>query len=243
VRHRFTIDGDRWHKVTQMAEGNAAVGRDVVSVGPLLRGGPWVAANGPGPVWAPPIAHPNDGTPVIAQRFAIDYVMVDTAGAPSPATASRTSYYAEGSTHPPSPTASWWSPRTPFENIPGANSRAVLITLETIGGNHVILDPARTPHLCAPSRVAARRCDRGVVRCSAWSEIRHSTEPHLHFHISDPPSPLGLRGFHTHDQFEPVGRCRRRLRAAITPEAKRGNCRTVRWSCASYMSPAGAAGA
>ncbi len=236
VRHRLTIEMETGgNKVTQMAEGgNAAVGRDVVSVGPPLRGGPWVAANGPGPV----SGHrrsliPIDGTPVIAQRFAIDYVMVDTAGRTFTGDRLKNeSYYAEGVDALAVADGIVVVTKDSIpENIPGANSRAVPITLETIGGNHVILDLGQGryafyAHL-QPGSLRVKLGDRvrrgqvlGLVGNSG-----NSTEPHLHFHISDSPSPLGSEGLpYTHDQFELVGRCKGAFIgcAAITPEAKRG---------------------
>jgi len=86
------------------------------------------------------------------------------------------------------------------ENIPGANSRAVPITLETVGGNHVILDLgngryAFYAHL-QPGKIPVKAGDKvkrgqpvGLVGNSG-----NSTEPHLHFHISDANSPLGSDG-------------------------------------------------
>jgi len=84
------------------------------------------------------------------------------------------------------------------ENVPP--SRAVPITLETVGGNHVILDIggghfAFYAHL-QPGKIRVKMGDRvkrgqviGLVGNSG-----NSTEPHLHFHISDGNSPLGTEG-------------------------------------------------
>jgi murein DD-endopeptidase MepM/ murein hydrolase activator NlpD len=86
------------------------------------------------------------------------------------------------------------------ENVPGLNSRAVPITLETVGGNHVILDIgggrfAFYAHL-QPGSIRVKTGDRvrtgqvlGLVGNSG-----NSTEPHLHFHISNDNSPLGSEG-------------------------------------------------
>ena len=101
------------------------------------------------------------------------------------------------------------------ENIPGVNSRAVQITLETVGGNHVIVDLgggryAFYAHL-QPGSLRVKLGDKvrkgqivGLVGNSG-----NSTEPHLHFHLSDGVSPLGSEGIpYIHESFELVGRCR-----------------------------------
>jgi len=101
------------------------------------------------------------------------------------------------------------------ENVPGRTSRAVPITLETVGGNHVIID-------IAGGRYAFyAHLKPGSVRVHPGEHVRrgqvigrvgnsgNSTEPHLHFHLSDGPSPLGSEGLpYAYDSFEIVGRCR-----------------------------------
>ena len=75
------------------------------------------------------------------------------------------------------------------ENVPGINSRAVPITLETVGGNHVIIDIgggyyAFYAHL-KPGGVKVKLGDkvkRGQV-IGLVGNTGNSTEPHLHFHI------------------------------------------------------------
>jgi murein DD-endopeptidase MepM/ murein hydrolase activator NlpD len=99
------------------------------------------------------------------------------------------------------------------ENIPGANSRAVPITLETVGGNHVIIDLgngryAFYAHL-QPGKIPVKVGDKvrrgqtvGLVGNSG-----NSTEPHLHFHLSDANSPLGSDGLpYTFPSFEVQGK-------------------------------------
>jgi len=90
----------------------------------------------------------------------------------------------------------------------------VPITLETVGGNHVILDIGRGlyafyAHLQPGSlRVnVGDRVKRGQV-LGLVGNSGNSTEPHLHFHISDANSPLGSEGVpYAFDSFELVGSC------------------------------------
>jgi hypothetical protein len=102
------------------------------------------------------------------------------------------------------------------ENIPGPTSRAVPITLETVGGNHIILDLgggryAFYAHL-KPGSLRVRlgdRVRRGQVLALVGNS-GNSTEPHLHFHLSDANSPLGAEGIpYALESLEIVGRCRR----------------------------------
>ena len=99
------------------------------------------------------------------------------------------------------------------ENVPGPTSRAVPITLETVGGNHVILDLgggrfAFYAHL-QPGSLRVKTGDkvrRGQV-VGLVGNSGNSTEPHLHFHISDSNSPLGSEGLpYALHSFEVQGR-------------------------------------
>jgi murein DD-endopeptidase MepM/ murein hydrolase activator NlpD len=98
------------------------------------------------------------------------------------------------------------------QNVPGANSRAVPITLETVGGNYVILDLGKGrfgfyAHL-QPGSLRVKPGDRvrrgqvlGLVGNSG-----NSTEPHLHFHVSDGNSPLASEGLpYVFESFEQQG--------------------------------------
>jgi hypothetical protein len=86
------------------------------------------------------------------------------------------------------------------ENVPGPTSRAVPITLETVGGNHVIVNLgdgvyAFYAHL-QPGSIKVKLGDRvqqGQV-LGLVGNTGNSTEPHLHFHLSDANSPLGCEG-------------------------------------------------
>jgi murein DD-endopeptidase MepM/ murein hydrolase activator NlpD len=53
----------------------------------------------------------------------------------------------------------------------------------------------------------------------------NSTEPHLHFHLSDSTSPLGAEGIpYVHESYELVGRCRTLFNGCerTGPEVRRG---------------------
>lgn len=191
--------------------------RAAATIGPPLRGGPWLTGNGP----AAETGHrraliPIGGTPSIAQRFGIDFVKVgDDHLTFSGDRLQNSSYHAYGDDALAVADGIVVAVKDGIpENIPGPASRAVPITLETVGGNHVIVDIGERfafyAHL-QPGSLRVRLNDRvrkgqvvGLVGNSG-----NSTEPHLHFHISDGASPLGSEGIpYGYDLFEIVGRCR-----------------------------------
>lgn len=220
LRHRVTVqevsgsDSGRTHV---FEGGNVAVNRDVVTIGPPLRGGAWLTANGPGNESGHRRALiPIAGMPVIAQRFAIDYVRVDTAGRTvNGDRANNANFYAQNADAIAVADGIVVATKDSIpENVPGITSRAVPITLETVGGNFVILDIgggryAFYAHL-RPGSLRVRTGDRvrrgqvlGLVGNSG-----NSTEPHLHFHIADASTPLGSEGIpYVHESFEVLGRC------------------------------------
>ena len=236
VRHRLTVVPATSDSATaQTLEGVATpVTNDVATIGPPLRGGNWLAANGPDPNTGHRRALiPVEGTPAIAQRFAIDYVKIGDNGQTfSGERLKNESYYAQGVDAIAVADGIVAATKDSIpENIPGPASRAVPITLETVGGNYVILDIgngryAFYAHL-QPGSLRVKKGDRvkrgqvvGLVGNSG-----NSTEPHLHFHISDSPSPLGSEGIpYRHDSFQLVGRCRQALSgcSSATPETRRG---------------------
>jgi murein DD-endopeptidase MepM/ murein hydrolase activator NlpD len=220
LRHRLTLVQGSDSAPAQMIEGGSvSVVATAVAIGPPLRGGVWYAANGPDSVSGHRRALiAAQGLPTIAQRFGIDWLKLDEAGRSF--TGDRLlneSYYAEGQDAIAVADGIVAAIKDSIpENVPGVNSRAVPITLETVGGNHVILDIgggryAFYAHL-KPGSLRVRvgdRVKRGQV-VGLVGNSGNSTEPHLHFHIMDGTSPLGSEGIpYAIETFEVMGRCQR----------------------------------
>jgi murein DD-endopeptidase len=220
VLHRLTVElgsGDSVRTLT-LDGATTPVTADAVVIGPPLRGGVWLTANGP----ANESGHrraliPVAGTPSIAQRFAIDYVRVGTDDKTFTGDQLKNeSYHAQGNDALAVANGTVVAVKDSIpENVPGITSRAVPITLETVGGNHVIIDIgggkyAFYAHL-QPGSLKVKvgdRVKRGQV-IGLVGNSGNSTEPHLHFHISDGNSPLGSEGVpYRQESFEVVGKCR-----------------------------------
>jgi hypothetical protein len=220
ITHRFTFatrSTDSARTATVEAA-RVSVPNDAPVIGPPLRGGVWLAANGPSNESGHRRAMiPIDGTFHIAQRFAIDYVKMDEKGSTFEGDRLKnTSYYAYNTDALAVADGNVVAVKDGIpENIPGPASRAVPITLETVGGNHVIIDIgggkyAFYAHL-VPGSLRVKlgdRVKRGQV-VGLVGNSGNSTEPHLHFHISDGNSPLGSEGLpYVHESLESLGRCR-----------------------------------
>jgi murein DD-endopeptidase len=198
LRHRITV-GD------QTLE-SSAIAVSPIKPAPLsspLRGSGWMAANGPGN------ASPHrraiiciNGRVRIAQRFAIDWVKLGSDGKTFDGDEKQNkTHYAYGNDVLAVADAVVAAVKDGIpENVPGIASRAVPITLETIGGNHIILDFGGGEfgfyaHL-QPASIRVKVGDR-VKRGQSMALVGNSgnsTEPHLHFHVSDANSPLGSEG-------------------------------------------------
>jgi murein DD-endopeptidase len=186
-------------------------------IGAPLRGGPWMTANGPNPRSGHRRALiPTGGTATIAQRFAIDFVKLNDSNTTHSGDALvNDNYLAEGVDALAVAVGRVVAVKDSIpENVPGVNSRAVPITLETVGGNHVIIDIgggyyAFYAHL-KPGSIRVRegqRVRKGQV-IGLVGNSGNSTEPHLHFHISDGNSPLGSEGVpYRFESFELAGSC------------------------------------
>jgi hypothetical protein len=180
-----------------------------------LRGGPWLAANGPGNASRHRrAAYALAGQARISQRYAVDWLMFGPDG---------TLFHGDSTRND-----NWYGYKHALhavavgtvvvvkdgipENVPFAPDRAVPITVETIGGNHVILDLgggnyAFYAHLVPGSiRVkVGERVTAGQV-IGLLGNSGNSGAPHLHFHVGDRPSPLGSEGVpYRFEQFSVLG--------------------------------------
>jgi len=203
LRHRFTVKLGDYPEELSMDTVTLAVSKAVPTITAPLRGDHWLAGNGPSNASGHRRALiPIDGHAVIAQRFAIDWVKLGTEGQTYRGDKlDNKNYFAYGvdALAVADGVVTEVKDGIP-ENIPGANSRAVPITLETVGGNHVIIDIggdnfAFYAHL-QPGSLRVKLGDkvrRGQV-VGLVGNSGNSTEPHLHFHIANNSSPLGSEG-------------------------------------------------
>ena len=209
IGHRLTFGrpGDDSAIVIQAASG--PVVSNPRAIASPLRGASWVAANGPSNT----SGHRRtvitlDGLPRIAQRFAIDWVQIDSQGLTFKGNRTdNRSYHCYGKQALAVAAGVVTATKDGIpENTPEADpeappvSRAVPITLETVGGNHVIVDLgegvyAFYAHL-QPGSLRVKVGDQvksgdvvGLVGNSG-----NSTEPHLHFHLGNANSPLASEG-------------------------------------------------
>lgn len=216
VMEQGTGDSARTHTVVGAA---VPVTQGALVIGPPLRGGPWLAANGPSNRSGHRRALVSlGGAPAIAQRFAIDYILLNDSSTTFRGDRLKNESYgaeSQGAIAVADGRVVAVKDSIP-ENVPG--SRAVPITIETVGGNHVILDIgagryAFYAHL-RPGSIRVKlgdRVNRGEV-LGLVGNSGNSTEPHLHFHVSDANSPLGSEGIpYVHDRYERLGACRSTL--------------------------------
>ncbi|MGZ4843736.1 MAG: M23 family metallopeptidase [Candidatus Angelobacter sp.] len=201
--HRITVKVGKKQREFSTQCARSAIRRDLVTIGPPLRGDNWVAANSP----ANDSIHrrsliPVDGRAQISQRYAIDWVRNNSDGKTFLGDEKdNKSYRAYGSEVLAVADGAVAEVKDGIpENIPGTDSRAVPITLETIGGNHVVIGIgngrfAFYAHL-QPGSIKVKpgdRVKRGQV-LGLLGNSGNSTEPHLHFHLADNISLLGSEG-------------------------------------------------
>jgi N-acyl-D-amino-acid deacylase len=203
VQHRVTVALGEARQGASTTGGRTAVAGTPKSIAPPLSGDSWLAANGPSNA----SGHRRtlisvDGSARIPQRFAADWLQVAPDGRTRTGDArDNKNYlaYGEEALAVADATVSATKDGIP-ENVPGPTSRAVPITLETVGGNHVILNLgdgvyAFYAHL-QPGSIRVKVGDkvrRGQV-VGLVGNSGNSTEPHLHFQLSDASSPLGTEG-------------------------------------------------
>jgi biotin carboxyl carrier protein len=188
-----------------------------VVIGPPIRG-EWAAFNGPGNASGHRrLVLALDGHVASGQRFAIDYLQVDSAGSsrkPGSDPLKNESYYAYGNELLAVADGIVAATKDGIpQNVPGANSRAVTITLETVGGNFVGIDIgggyyALYAHV-QPGSLRVKVGDhvkRGQV-VALLGNSGNSTEPHVHFQVADAPNFLASEGVPYATNFDVVGRC------------------------------------
>jgi murein DD-endopeptidase MepM/ murein hydrolase activator NlpD len=173
---------------------------------------------------------PLEGSSRIAQRFAADWILLGPDGR---------AWKGDSSSN-----ANWYGYNAPLlavadarvsavvdgivENVPLSPTRAVAINLETVGGNHVILDLgggqyAFYAHLVPGSATVkvGDQVKKGQV-LGRLGNSGNSDAPHLHFHLGDANSPLGTEGIPwVFERFEGLGRVTS-LMAALGPGWKAG---------------------
>lgn len=204
LSHRFKVKLGEYPEVLQLQTRAIPVARNSLVISPPLRGDRWVAANGPSNTSGHRRALiPVHGHAGISQRFAIDWVQLgkdDKTHHGDPK--DNKNYYAFG--HDALAVADGVVAAVLDgvpNNVPGVDSRAQPITLENVGGNFVELDIggglyAFYAHL-QPGSLRVKVGDkvrRGQV-VGLVGNTGNSTEPHLHFHISNAPEPLGAEGY------------------------------------------------
>ncbi len=205
--HRLTfvvVSADGARREETIDAGRVAVGtqRPLV-IEPPLRGGDWLAANGPSntSVHRRALLVVNGGAR-IAQRLAIDWIKLGPGGRLShddPARNENWFTYGEEVLSVADGTVIATKDGIP-DNVPLSEKRAVPITLDTLGGNMVVVDIgngryATYAHLVPKSvRVSVgAKVRRGQV-LGLLGNSGNSDAPHLHFHITDGPSPFAAEG-------------------------------------------------
>lgn len=174
-------------------------------IAPPLRGDRWYAANGlsNGSTHHRRSLISVDGKVRIAQRFATDWIQLGEDGKAFRGDPQKNeNWYCHGKEVLAVADATVVDVYDEItkENIPLADELAIPITLETLGGNYIILDLgngyfAFYAHLIpnSPRVKVGDKVKRGQV-LALLGNTGNSGAPHLHFHISDTNSPVGAEG-------------------------------------------------
>jgi hypothetical protein len=184
-------------------------------ISPPLRGEGWVALEAPdnnGSHRRTIVA--VDGKAYLAQRFAIDWSRIDVDGQVFHGDPARNSNWTPyGAEVLAVADASVMDVKDGVpENDPTSDKKAVPITLETVGGNYIILDLGNSryafyAHL-QPRSIRVKIGDK-VSRGQVLALLGNSGQadaPHLHFHVTDGNSPLGAEGVpYAFESFEQEG--------------------------------------
>jgi murein DD-endopeptidase MepM/ murein hydrolase activator NlpD len=190
------------------------VEREAIVISPPVRG-EWAAFNGPSNASGHRrLVLALDGHVASGQRFAIDYLQVDSTGSSRHGDASdNKNYYAYGTELLAVADGIVVATKDSIpENVPGG--RAVPITLVTVGGNYVGIDVGKGRYALyahvQPHSLRVKvgdRVKRGQV-IALLGNSGNSTEPHVHFQIADGPTFLSSEGLpYALESFEVFGRC------------------------------------
>jgi murein DD-endopeptidase len=214
LKHRLTFQ--RADSTTEVL--NAAVipvERTAVAISPPVRG-EWAALNGPSNASGHRrLVLALDGHVASGQRFAIDFLQVDSAGSshrPGSDPLKNASYYAYG--HELLAVADGVVAATK-DSIPEnpVGGRAVKIDLVTVGGNFVGIDIGHGRYALyahvQPGSLRVKVGDhvkRGQV-VALLGNSGNSTEPHVHFQIADAPAFLSSEGLPYATDFDVIGNC------------------------------------
>lgn len=204
IQHRIVIKiGDYPEAITLEGVPVPVNKSPVVVISSPLRGENWLAGNGPSNTSQHRRAFiPIEGHAYISQRFAIDWVQLYPDGKTFHGDLSDNKNYRAYGTeiHAVADGIVTATKDGIQQNTPGAKSLAVPITLETIGGNHVIMEIGNGLYAFYAHMV------QGSVRVKVGDKVRrgdvigllgnsgNSSEPHLHFQICNANSELGSEG-------------------------------------------------
>jgi biotin carboxyl carrier protein len=208
----FRKSGD--DKLMEMNAVATEVSDVTTTIASPLRGKNWLAAGAPSNTSDHRLAIVViDGTPHIAQRYAIDWVQIDEKGSTYKGAAKdNRNYYCYGAEALAAADATVVEVKDGIpENTPGEASHAVEITLDTVAGNHVNLDLgggvfAMYAHF-QPGSIRVKvgdKVSRGQV-LGLVGNSGNSSEPHLHFQLMDRNSPLGSEGLPYKMEFRLTG--------------------------------------
>ena len=204
ITHRVSLRvGTYPHELNIDTPATPVIMKPVVAISPPLTGENWLAANGPSNTSVHRRAFiAVNGRGYISQRFAIDWLQLYPDGKSYSGDAKdNKNYRAYGAeVHAVADGVVTEVKDGIPQNVPGIDSRAVEITLETIGGNHVIMQIgdglfAFYAHM-QPGSLRVKVGDhvrRGQV-LGLLGNSGNSTEPHLHFDLCDASSMLACEG-------------------------------------------------
>lgn len=217
LTHRISMRIGTYPEELTMQTPSTPVNREpVIVISPPLTGENWLAANGPSNTSIHRRALVGDQKrSYISQRFAIDWLQLYPDGKSYQGDPKDNKNYRDygAEVHAVADgTVTEVKDGIP-QNIPGPSSRAVPITMETIGGNHVIMQIAGGvfafyAHM-QPGSIRVKLGDkvrRGQV-LGLLGNSGNSTEPHLHFDLCNANSMLFCEGLpYAFASFEVQGR-------------------------------------